>query len=74
MHYREITCIVKTDNPPKTQLIVQTKCSFCCHLRETYVKTKIKVLCKHNAKARFETYDCFWIFIYKVTHSPADKV
>ena len=26
----------------KQQLIVRTKYSFCCHLRETYVKTKKK--------------------------------
>ena len=39
---REITHMVKTDSLPKTQLVVRTKCSFCCHLRETYVKTKNK--------------------------------
>ena len=38
MHNREITHIVKTDSSSKTQLIVRTKCSFCCNLRETYVK------------------------------------
>jgi len=31
---------VKTDSLSKTQLVLRTKCSFCCHLRETYVKTK----------------------------------
>ena len=40
-HNREITHIVKTDSWSKTQLIVRTKCSFCCHLSE--------VLWKHNA-------------------------
>ena len=40
MHNREITHIVKTDSLSKTQLVVRNKCSFCCHLRETYVKTK----------------------------------
>jgi len=30
----------------KTQLIVRTKCSCCCHLRDTYVKTKTNVLWK----------------------------
>jgi len=54
MHNREITHIVKTD---KTQLVVRTKCSFCCQLRETYVKTETPTKClwNHNAKARFET-------------------
>ena len=33
MHNREITHIVKTNSLSKTQLIVRTKCSFCCHLR-----------------------------------------
>ena len=42
MHNREITHIVKTDSSSKTQLIVQTKCSFYCDLKETYVKTKKK--------------------------------
>ena len=42
MHNREITHIVKTDSLSKTQLVVRTKYSFCCHLRETYVKTKNK--------------------------------
>ena len=40
MHNREITHIVKIDSLSKTQLIGRTKCSFCCHLRETYFKTK----------------------------------
>jgi len=31
---------VKTDSLSKKQLVVRTKCSFCCHWRETYVKTK----------------------------------
>jgi len=31
---------VKTDSLSKNQLVVRTKCSFCFHLRETYVKTK----------------------------------
>jgi len=31
---------VKTDTSSKAQLIVQTKCSYCCDLKETYVKTK----------------------------------
>jgi len=38
---------VKTDSSTKTQLIVlivQIKCSFWCHLRETYVNTRKKVL------------------------------
>ena len=38
MHNREITHIVKINSILKTQLIVRTP--FCCHLRETYVKTK----------------------------------
>jgi len=41
MHNRDITHIVKTDSLSKNHLVVRTKCSFCCHLRETYVKTKI---------------------------------
>ena len=45
---------MKTDSSTKTQLIVQIKCSFWCHLRETYVNTRKKVLLKHNAKARVE--------------------
>ena len=58
MHNREITHIVKTDGLSKTQLIVRTKRSFCCHLRETCVKTKnIFFFIKHNAKARIETKD-----------------
>jgi len=36
----EITHIVKTDSLSKTQLIARNICSFRCHLRETYVKTK----------------------------------
>jgi len=40
MHNREITHIVKTESLSKIQLVVRTKCSFCCHFRETYVKTK----------------------------------
>jgi len=43
MHNREITHIVKTDTLSKTKLIVKNKCSFCCHLRETYVKTEKNV-------------------------------
>ena len=39
MHNREITHIVKTESLSKNQLVVRTKSSFCCHLRETYVKT-----------------------------------
>jgi len=31
---------VKTDSLTKTQVIEKTKYSFCCQLRETYVKTK----------------------------------
>jgi len=42
MHNREITHIVKTDSLSKNQLVVMAKCSFCCHLRETYVKTNKK--------------------------------
>ena len=42
MHNREITHIVKTDSLSKNQSVVRTKCSFCCRLRETYVKTKHK--------------------------------
>jgi len=30
---------VKTESLSKNQLVARTKCSFCCHLRETYVKT-----------------------------------
>jgi len=41
MHNWEITRIEKTDSLSKTQLSVRTKCNFCYHLRETYVKTKI---------------------------------
>ena len=39
---RVTTLIVKTDSSSKSQLIVRTKmlCSFCCHLRETYIKTE----------------------------------
>jgi len=37
-----ITHIVKTDSLSKTQLIVRTKCSCWCHLRETYIETKKK--------------------------------
>jgi len=33
---------VKTDSLSNIQLVVRTKCSFCCHFRETYVKTKKK--------------------------------
>ena len=40
MHNREITHIVKADSLSKTQLIVRTKCSFCCHLRRSIVNTK----------------------------------
>ena len=43
---------------PKKQLVVRTKCYFCCDLRETYVKTKKqeeKFIWNQNAKARFET-------------------
>jgi len=29
--------MVETDSLSKTQLIVSNKCSFCYHLRETYV-------------------------------------
>ena len=43
MHNREITFIVKTDILSINQLVVKTKCSFCCHLRETYVKKRINV-------------------------------
>jgi len=38
---------VKTDSLSKTQLIVKTKYSFCCQLRETYVKT-IKKMFNEN--------------------------
>ena len=55
MHNREITHIVKTDTLSKTKLIVKNKCSFCCHLRETYVKTENNVSWKQIAKARIET-------------------
>jgi len=40
MHNREKTHIVKRDSLSKTLLIVKTKYSFCCHLRETYVKNR----------------------------------
>ena len=46
MHNREITHIVKTDSSSKPQLIVQTKCSFCCDLKETKNKRFIKTQCK----------------------------
>jgi len=57
MHNREITHIVKTESLSKNQLVVRTKCSFCCHLRETYVKTaKIHPLfLKHNIQKHFPT-------------------
>ena len=42
MHNREITHIMKTDSLSKKTLAVWTECSFCCHLREIYVKTKKK--------------------------------
>ena len=53
MYNREIT----HDSENKTlmkkdQLVVNTKYSFCCHLRETYVKNNNN---ETNAKARFET-------------------
>ena len=40
----------------KIQLIVRNECSFCCHLRETYVNTKHPTTFnkKPNANARFE--------------------
>jgi len=40
MHNMQITHIVNTDSLSKNQSVVRTQCSFCCHLRETYVKTK----------------------------------
>ena len=40
MHNREITHTVKNRQFIKNQLVVWTKRSFCCHLRETYLKTK----------------------------------
>jgi len=59
IHNREITHIVKTDSSSKTQLIVQTKCSFYCDLKETYVKTKKQTMFynkkNYDAKAKFET-------------------
>ena len=43
MHNREITHVIKTDSlSTKNQMVVRTKCFFCCHLRETYVKTNKK--------------------------------
>ena len=50
MHNREITHIVKKDIYSKNQLVVRTKCSFCCHLRETYIKTKKKKKSVHETK------------------------
>jgi len=47
MHNRELTHIMNTESS-KYQLIVKTKYSVCCQLRETYIKTK-------KAKARVET-------------------
>ena len=57
MHNREITHIVKTDSLSKTQLIGRTKCSCCCHLRETYpaAKKQQQRCMKTNSKARFDT-------------------
>ena len=37
-----MTHIMNTDSMSKTQLSVRNKCSFCCHLGETYVKTQNK--------------------------------
>jgi len=54
MHNREITHIVKAEFI-KNQMVVRTKCSFCCHLRETYVQTKIKVFMKPQCKAIIDT-------------------
>ena len=50
MHNREITLIVKTDSLSKNQLAVRTNLFFCCHLRETYVKTKKKKKCFNETK------------------------
>ena len=50
MDKMEITHLVKTDSLSKTQVSVINKmCFFCCHLRETYVKTK------NNNKGFMET-------------------
>ena len=40
----------------KIPLIVRNECSFCCHLRETYVNTKhpTTFFKKNNANARFQ--------------------
>jgi len=48
---------MKTNSLSKTQLVVWTNSSFCCHLRETYVKTKKRRLFYETKmqKARFET-------------------
>jgi len=40
MHSREITHILNSDSKSKTQLIVQTKYSFCFQLRKMYINTK----------------------------------
>ena len=41
MHNREITDSEnRQTSSSKHQLVVRTKCSFCCNLRETYIKTK----------------------------------
>jgi len=39
---------MKIDSTSKSQMILKTKYSFCCQLRETYVKTKNNKM-KHNA-------------------------
>jgi len=45
---------VKTDSSSKTELIVRTKCVFCCHLKETYVKTKRKTSVMQNTMKKLD--------------------
>jgi len=54
---------VKTDSLSKNQLVVRTKCSFCGHLIETFVKTKKrrKVFLKPKCKS--------WISDFKDSNS-----
>jgi len=43
MHKREITHIVKTESLSKIQLVVMSKCSFCCY--EVVIKPmKIEII------------------------------
>jgi len=40
MHNMEITHIVKTNSLSKKSIGCKDQVFFCCHFRETYVKTK----------------------------------